>query len=322
MSPAPASPNPETALTLAPIGEEDFDAWRTAALARFHDLRVTAGTHETDAATETAGRILARHLADGVATASARLARVRRGDTTVGTVWLDVQPGGLAMLFDVVLDDPGRDGAGVRALVEAEARAAGCTDLDVLVFAADASQSAFVAGGSFTPKATHMSLDLTTLTAPDPGVELAPMTRERFDEYHEQDIEGYARERHESGMGPLEEQRELAREEFAALLPDGVDTEGQCLWSAFRADDSGPTEVGILWIQHAVPASFVYNVVVDEDLRGQGRGRAIMTAGARWCRDHGSETLGLNVFGPNATARALYDSLGYVVTDALLTTSL
>jgi ribosomal protein S18 acetylase RimI-like enzyme len=39
-----------------------------------------------------------------------------------------------------------------------------------------------------------------------------------------------------------------------------------------------------------------------------------MNAGARWSRDHGHPALGLNVFAHNPSARALYDRLGYQVT--------
>jgi GNAT superfamily N-acetyltransferase len=60
--------------------------------------------------------------------------------------------------------------------------------------------------------------------------------------------------------------------------------------------------------------AFVYDVAVEESERRKGYGAAIMNAGARWSRDHGHPALGLNVFAHNPSARALYDRLGYQVT--------
>ena len=60
--------------------------------------------------------------------------------------------------------------------------------------------------------------------------------------------------------------------------------------------------------------AFVYDVEVDESQRRKGYGAAIMNAGALWCRDQGHPVLGLNVFAHNPGARALYDRLGYQVT--------
>jgi GNAT superfamily N-acetyltransferase len=56
-------------------------------------------------------------------------------------------------------------------------------------------------------------------------------------------------------------------------------------------------------------------VVVAEGHRRKGYGEAIMNAGARWCQERDIFALGLNVFGHNPGARALYDKLGYVVTE-------
>jgi GNAT superfamily N-acetyltransferase len=38
-----------------------------------------------------------------------------------------------------------------------------------------------------------------------------------------------------------------------------------------------------------------------------------MEAAEQWTREHGGTRVALNVFGPNLTARSLYDALGYEV---------
>ena len=56
---------------------------------------------------------------------------------------------------------------------------------------------------------------------------------------------------------------------------------------------------------------FIYNIVVDEPLRGRGYGREAMQQAEQEAKRHGLHALALNVFGHNKLARDLYLSLGY-----------
>ena len=58
-------------------------------------------------------------------------------------------------------------------------------------------------------------------------------------------------------------------------------------------------------------AFWVWEVVVDEQHRGRGLGRAAMLLAEEQARAAGAVELGLNVFGYNTVARALYESLAY-----------
>jgi len=58
---------------------------------------------------------------------------------------------------------------------------------------------------------------------------------------------------------------------------------------------------------------FVFDVEIAKEHRGRGYGRAAMEAAEEWTRERGGTRVALNVFGPNLTARSLYDSLGYEV---------
>lgn len=75
--------------------------------------------------------------------------------------------------------------------------------------------------------------------------------------------------------------------------------------------------VGVIWLftedRAAGPESFIYELSVHEDKRRRGYGRAIMLAALTRCRERGVVAVGLNVFGHNAPARELYDSLGFAV---------
>ena len=64
--------------------------------------------------------------------------------------------------------------------------------------------------------------------------------------------------------------------------------------------------------QHRAPEDDL--VAVREELRRSGYGRAIMVAAEDECRALGVVSVGLNVFGHNRGAQALYEQMGFEVT--------
>ena len=135
------------------------------------------------------------------------------------------------------------------------------------------------------------------------------MTEDELAAYRAGAVATYARAREEAG-----ESAALARarseESFAEMLPEGRPAPGQHLFSV--REDGQPA--GVLWVCERWPAqAFVYDVEVDEAFRGRGLGAAAMVHAALWTRERGMAWLGLNVFGPNTHARALYERLGYLV---------
>ena len=75
--------------------------------------------------------------------------------------------------------------------------------------------------------------------------------------------------------------------------------------------------VGTLWMGRPLSGDadtwYIFDIEIAKDMRGRGFGRAAMEAAEEWTRERGGTRVALNVFGPNLTARALYDSLGYEV---------
>lgn len=144
-------------------------------------------------------------------------------------------------------------------------------------------------------------------------VELRAMTPDEYDVFVARAIREYAEDKARAGFFAPETAYEESKAEFDTLLPDGVDTANHLLLTAVDGD----ARVGVLWL--ALPdgkrrAAWVYDVRVEEDCRGHGYGRSIMLAGERTLVERGVDTLELNVFGDNAVARHLYDSLGFRVT--------
>jgi ribosomal protein S18 acetylase RimI-like enzyme len=73
--------------------------------------------------------------------------------------------------------------------------------------------------------------------------------------------------------------------------------------------------VGTLWLGHQPGHNewFIYDIVIDEERRGAGLGRATMVAAEEYVKSKSGTRLGLNVFGTNTIPRRLYESLDYQV---------
>ncbi|KXK63281.1 hypothetical protein AWW66_04055 [Micromonospora rosaria] len=143
---------------------------------------------------------------------------------------------------------------------------------------------------------------------------LEPMTEEQFRRYRQGAEADYAENVAASGAMALPEAREKARTDYDRLLPDGLGTAGHHLWAAY----DGAVEVGMVWL-HVEEKSdgrhaFGYDFEVRPELRRQGYGRAVIQAAEELCREWGVVSIGLNVFGFNQAARALYEQMGFEVT--------
>ena len=142
------------------------------------------------------------------------------------------------------------------------------------------------------------------------SVELRPMREAEFAIWRPKAQLEYAQDMIDAGMD-ADAAREKADHDFPALLPDGLGTAGQDLYTV---TDSGEA-VGILWVcereMEGGRSLFVYDVRIDESQRGKGYGRAAMELAAAEARRRGLPRVALNVFGGNQVARNLYRSLGY-----------
>lgn len=153
-------------------------------------------------------------------------------------------------------------------------------------------------------------------------VRLVPMTENEFERFLEKAVPEYAAENVRAGYWSEVEALELSRESHQRLLPQGVKTAHNYLFS-IQIQETGQ-EVGILWLKHEAPAprGFIFNIRLDEAERGKGYGKQAMLALEAVAKSLGIELIGLHVFAHNPVAMQLYKNLGYEVTSQNMTKKL
>ena len=150
-------------------------------------------------------------------------------------------------------------------------------------------------------------------------VKLVPMDEEAFSRYMNWSVKNYADEKVKAGNWPLEGSLERSREEFNKLLKNGLRTENNYLYTAMDGD----RDVGILWIaimKHdgVNETIWIYDIVVNENMRGKGYGYQIMNALEEKARELNQSSISLHVFGHNTPAIELYKKCGYGITNIVM----
>jgi GNAT superfamily N-acetyltransferase len=122
-------------------------------------------------------------------------------------------------------------------------------------------------------------------------------------------FDDYRKDLIEAGNSSEEAERNIERNRSQLFVGDEP-AEGQFIFDVLRGEE----KVGTLWLGVRSGTDWwIYDIVVDEEFRGTGLGRPTLRAAEEYVQAHGGTRLGLNVFGPNAVARHLYDAVGYVV---------
>jgi len=144
------------------------------------------------------------------------------------------------------------------------------------------------------------------------AVALRRASAEEYEGWSAALLSAYVDEIVESGSMSREAAEEKGRRDDAELLPQGAATPGHLI---FRVEVDGQP-IGWLWLALQHPRAeagvgFIYDISLDDAMRGRGYGRAAMLLAEEEARRNGLHALALNVFGHNARARSLYASLGY-----------
>jgi len=142
-------------------------------------------------------------------------------------------------------------------------------------------------------------------------ITLEPIEQEDFERFLESEIRGYAEDHVRNGNWLAEGAVERSRKEFETLLPDGIHSKDQYLYSI--VDDSD-NKIGVLWVQVKDQKAFIYDFVIDEAFRGKGYGKQALIAMDEKLKSMNVESVGLHVFGDNITAQELYKKMGFQIT--------
>lgn len=155
-------------------------------------------------------------------------------------------------------------------------------------------------------------------------IRLVPMNETEYQEYLAVAIPDYAQEHVKAGRWNAENALQSATQEYQQILPDGLHTKNQFLFSI--VDEQTGTKVGLLWFaateREHEPVAFVYDVNIYEPFRRRGYGEQAFQALETKVRASGLKKISLHVFGHNHAARAMYEKLGYVVTNVNMSKSL
>ena len=143
---------------------------------------------------------------------------------------------------------------------------------------------------------------------------IKPMSEEAFDEYINNSVPNYAREKVASGEWEEEASVERAHEVFREMLPQGLKTPNNYLFEVI--DEWNDTPVGVLWITTKKRAgqdiAFICDVYIDSDHQSKGHASRALRALEDKVRSMGMTGIGLQVFGHNESAHRLYQRLGYL----------
>ena len=148
-------------------------------------------------------------------------------------------------------------------------------------------------------------------------VKLVPMDPADYPAYLENGIREYAEDKVKSGQWKESESLEKSRGEFLHLLPDGVHTKNEFIYSIVNEETN--QKIGILWVEVKMEETprraFGYDFIVYEPFRGKGFGKQALQALDKILISMDVESMGLHVFGHNATAFELYKKMGFEITN-------
>jgi len=148
-------------------------------------------------------------------------------------------------------------------------------------------------------------------------VKLVPMDPADYPAYLENSIREYAEDKVKSGQWKESESLEKSRGEFLHLLPDGVHTKNEFIYSIVNEETN--QKIGILWVEIKMEESprraFGYDFIVYESYRGKGFGKQALQALDKILISMDVESMGLHVFGHNTTAFELYKKMGFEITN-------
>lgn len=301
-------------LDLTPLTADHFDAWLEATRVRLVTLRQESGMSVGEDAVSHVDAVLGELLSDGHETATSLILALDEGGTRIGTVWLAANNGVLFIVdLSFEVDPSQRQLDELLDELRSLARRQQVGRVSIALNSFDTAGRAFVEGRGFEVASIQMLLEPLPSRAPRPpgGLVVTPMTPERFTSFAAASEAAFAEDLAASGRYSPEDAVVESHRQMELELPDGVESDGQELFTAHVGD----AEVGVLWIgirrRGGRPHGFILDIEVAEDQRRKGYGRDLMLAAEQEAARLDADSIGLHVFGFNTSAINLYESLGY-----------
>ncbi len=151
-------------------------------------------------------------------------------------------------------------------------------------------------------------------------ISLRKMTRLEFDQYLARAVPGYAAEKQKGEGMTASEAMKVSEETYAKLLPQGLESSGQYLFSIVQK--SSNQSVGVLWFAERIVGdrkqAYIYDFEVDVSHRGNGYGKEALRLLESEARAVGLTSMALHVFGHNQNAFRLYEKMGYRTTNIFM----
>jgi len=142
------------------------------------------------------------------------------------------------------------------------------------------------------------------------------MTLPEYEAWQAETVPAYAADKVAAGQWTNEAALELSAREFAELLPQGLDTPDNRLFTIVDAEGAA---VGVLWYavktKFAARIAYVYDIAIRPERQRERHAERAFLALEDEVRRAGLAGIALHVFGHNAPARGLYAKLGYEPTN-------
>ncbi|MGO2746004.1 GNAT family N-acetyltransferase [Microbacterium sp.] len=280
-----------------------------------HWQKVTGRDERTARIAAAATRVVTRRAAAGVRSAAP-------SQTDAGELWICEDPALAIWLFPgdprMILADVDDESIDPQRLLSALSdlldQSGSPRVMDFSEYTGDAVAAGLAEASGARRTATKMQIDVAR--APEAaGISLRPMEDAEFTAYQDTARHAFAQDWLDSGLAAdLDEALRVADEQMGELLPDGLHTAGNKLFTV-RVELG--ERVGVLWLHIDDHRAFIYDIEMEPFARGRGYGTQTLRAAAAETRAAGGEVLALNVFGSNEAARRLYTREGYRTTEIL-----
>ncbi|MNK38601.1 putative N-acetyltransferase YycN [compost metagenome] len=151
-------------------------------------------------------------------------------------------------------------------------------------------------------------------------IKLRKMTEDEYADYLKESLPSYAEEKMKGEGLSKEDALKVAQDSFNRLLPQGLKTENQFLFSV--TDTISEKVIGTLWFAKKVEGTksyaFIYDIILSPDVRGKGLGKELLSLAELEVRRLGLRSMGLHVFGHNQVAISLYEKTGFRTTNQIM----